>query len=657
MKFSGFGWCVCAGLMLVLFSCNPSAKKTPQIKNGVLDLRNWDFEKDGNINLDGNWAFYWEKLYRPSDLKNPDTPPAYLRIPDGWNRFSKDKSWLHSGDGYGTYHLTILLRKPQESLGLSIPTVATALEAWIDNQMVCRVGQVGKDEKTSFPAYYPQAVFITAPQDSLEIVLQISNFHYRKGGAWDSLVLGSQQSISQYMTLTIIRDFFIIGGLLLIGLYYLITFLIIRHDFSILYFSFFCLLTSIRLLFSDMYHINLLTTWAWHWIVRIELLTFYLAIPAFCGFVYFGFPKELPRRLFQAVIGISMFFSLIVLLLPIKVVSFTVVAFEIFSVLCCCGMTVILFRIWRHRHPGGLLFLIGFLILFITFVNDILYLNNVLLTGRWMYLGIFLFTLFLAITLAHRLSLTYISLAHSNAQLRDKNQEIEEKNEELVKLNQELDAFVYRTSHDLRSPIVSVMGLLEIAKYEQDPAQLQQYFEMGRNVLKRMDNLISDIISYARNARADTLFEKIEFPQLLEEIFANFAFLENAGQIEKKYTINLHHDFFSDCRRLSFILNNLISNAIKYHDISKPQPFIQVTVEEKDKQVQIEVSDNGQGISAEHLDKVFQMFYRASNASKGAGLGLYIVKETVIKLQGTITLTSVPGEGTTFRVLLPNMRS
>ncbi len=234
---------------------------------------------------------------------------------------------------------------------------------------------------------------------------------------------------------------------------------------------------------------------------------------------------------------------------------------------------------------------------------------------------------------------------------------LHEKNDELKKINAELDRFVYSASHDLRAPLSSLLGLVNVTMLENDNSNLNRYLELMRGSVNKLDDLISDIIHFSRNARLDVTPEPVHFETLAQDTFDNLMYLPNAGSIETIIKIEPYTDFFSDPKRLRILINNLISNAFRYHDLSKDTPFIKINVGFDRYHAVIKVSDNGKGIYPEHLGSIFEMFYRAADDSQGSGLGLYIVKETVEKLQGDIHVHSKPREGTTFTIRIPNMES
>ncbi len=230
---------------------------------------------------------------------------------------------------------------------------------------------------------------------------------------------------------------------------------------------------------------------------------------------------------------------------------------------------------------------------------------------------------------------------------------IEKRNKELNKINEELDKFVYSASHDLKAPLNSVLGLINIAKKDGATGSMPLYLQMIEQSIKKLERFIADIIDYSRNTSVEVVSGVIDFQKIIDGALADVKYLEGEAEINKKVKIEGDGDFKSDPRRLSVILNNLITNSIIYHDRSKENKFIEVSVKYNKIRAIIVIRDNGTGIGKEHLVKIFKMFYRASENTKGSGLGLYIVKETLGKIKGTITVESDLGKGSKFTIELP----
>ena len=237
-------------------------------------------------------------------------------------------------------------------------------------------------------------------------------------------------------------------------------------------------------------------------------------------------------------------------------------------------------------------------------------------------------------------------------------QQEEAEKKDLVKANMELDKFVYSVSHDLRAPLSSMTGVLEIAEEETQEPVVKDNLAYLKGSIQKLDTFISDILDYSRNSRMEIKKEEINFNDVLNDITNNLKYMSANEKSDKKVRINLditeHSKFRSDRSRLNVVLNNLISNSIRYQDPKEDDPFVNIKVDTSDTEANIIVRDNGIGISKELHEKIFEMFYRISESSVGSGLGLYIVKETVDKLNGSIEVESEPGKGTAFSIHIPN---
>lgn len=228
-----------------------------------------------------------------------------------------------------------------------------------------------------------------------------------------------------------------------------------------------------------------------------------------------------------------------------------------------------------------------------------------------------------------------------------------EKNRELDRINKELDNFVYRVSHDLRAPITSIMGLINLIKLEDDPSKLSNYINLQEKSVKKLDHFIKDIINLSRNTRLGITVERINFNELVPEIFNELD--DGTGAVEKRLTVNEVVPLYSDRQRIHTLLTNLVSNSIKFYNNHQETPYVHVNLISDEDSVTLEVKDNGIGIPPEYLNKIYTMFFRAAKDNPGSGLGLYIVKETINKLQGTVTARSKLREGTTFSMKIPNL--
>jgi len=227
------------------------------------------------------------------------------------------------------------------------------------------------------------------------------------------------------------------------------------------------------------------------------------------------------------------------------------------------------------------------------------------------------------------------------------------RNTELVKSNMELDKFVYSVSHDLRAPLTSILGVINLAREDSDDAVIDSHLDLIESCVKRLDGFIRDILDYSYNSKYEVRNEEINFKELLNEVTGNLKYLNGARKIDVTLDVNEAKIFICDKERMSVVLNNLISNAARYQNPTVNNPLVGIRIDMTDTETNITVKDNGIGICKEFQPRIFDMFYRASQTSVGSGLGLYIVKEIVEKLNGNIEVESEPGIGTTFNIHLP----
>src|SRR5688572_23485712 len=185
---------------------------------------------------------------------------------------------------------------------------------------------------------------------------------------------------------------------------------------------------------------------------------------------------------------------------------------------------------------------------------------------------------------------------------------------------------------------------------DEDPVNRAQYLDMVERSIHKLDGVIRDVIDYSRNARTEIESARIEFEPLINGIFESLNYLSKNERIRKEIRIAGSGDFFTDVKRLQIVLFNLISNAIKYHNIERHDPHLIINIVHDDQNATIEVVDNGRGIEKDHLENIFKMFFRADESSTGSGLGLFIAREAIEKIQGKISVKSTIGKGSTFRI-------
>ena len=262
------------------------------------------------------------------------------------------------------------------------------------------------------------------------------------------------------------------------------------------------------------------------------------------------------------------------------------------------------------------------------------------------------------------LKIAFNSLSIKNRELDETNEILtNQKNEmsilvkELSDRNFELDQFVYKISHDIRSPFTSILGLVNLMKIESDPVRLQESVKHIEKSVLRLDMFVKSMLNFARVSRENQQPEEIFFHILIDECLNDLKYLENFSKIIIEINVNdKKAKFYSDTLKINSIFRNIISNAVKYlNPYAKESSYLIINIDIEPSVAHISFEDNGIGIKEEFLNKIFGMFVRATERSDGSGLGLYIVKQAVERLNGTIGIKSKYGEGTIMQITLPNM--
>lgn len=237
--------------------------------------------------------------------------------------------------------------------------------------------------------------------------------------------------------------------------------------------------------------------------------------------------------------------------------------------------------------------------------------------------------------------------------------QLKQNEQQLIQTGKDLDRFVYSASHELRAPLKSILGLTRLIAQdiqENNFEDMMEYISRIERSVRRLDDTVKDVIEYSRNNRLSIERKPVSFHEIVHQVTENLSSLANFSRIDIVTKISESTSFYSDSRRIQIVLNNIISNSIKYSDLSKSNSFIHIEIQSTAAECLLLIRDNGIGIEKQYLANIYDMFFRATTVNEGDGLGLYIVKETLQKLQGSIEVDSEIGVGTNFTIRLANLQ-
>lgn len=416
--------CIILLLLISFTGCLQSypGKKAPKAAAGVLDLRDWDFKKDGPVTLEGETEFYWKKLLSPDDFRAIHTTvePDYIRIPGTW-KGQELKGKKLPGPGYATYRLTLLLKPSDDILTMKYLEMSEAHVIYINGIRVQTRGFIGTSIGTTTPAYTRELISIAGPAtERLEMIINSSNYLEKLGAA--KIFLGRDSDIQNIREKGLAADLFLFSTILLMGLYHLSMFLFRKKDRSPLYFGIYCLLIAYFTIYNGERFVYTLLPWiSWVTANRLMHLSVYISVVFFAMFLHELYPGEFIKPVVRILQITGALFSLVVIAAPLTIYPHTMAPYQVIIIAACIYTIYTLVIAAKRRRDGSLIFLAGFFILFLTVINDVLADNKIIHTPNIVPAGLFIFIFSQTYILSIRFSRTFSSVEQLSDELRKKN--------------------------------------------------------------------------------------------------------------------------------------------------------------------------------------------------------------------------------------------
>lgn len=669
-----------------------------QSEEGVLDLTQVQLRTNPQ-KLTGEWAFYWQELLSPEDIRvrspREGHQTHWINIPSSWSGYRLEGEKL-GGTGYATYRLIIQLSEQdqKERLALRLPSIFHAYKLWVNGELLAQVGRVGQDKNSMIPHLATKLLFVQPENDTLELVMQVSNFQHNRGGITKYIELGGSDVLTTNTNLNLAADMFITSSLLVIGLYNLLLFILRRKDRAPLYFGLFAVLLGVRsLLNGELVLTQWLPQFPWELQFKIEYLT--LCVSGFIITMYFDciFPNYVSRW-FHFVTRIATgAFCIFVVVTPALIYTPFLLVIGVMVVLHMVYLMVGLVRMAVRRMEGALIFLLVSVVTLITVVNDFLYYNGWSLIGNTSPLGLLIFTIAQMILLSSRFTRTASNEERISRELQYANDKLIEMNMNLERTVQERTQALstahddLRTSydrllhseqgrkkllayitHDLRMPLSSMLGYVEAIQDRVKPERNEQYLKYIRDNTIRINRMIEELsfLSHLETGQVSYRMEPVQIIPFLHDLFEQYELVVRDAGLDFILDIEKAEDPRSDlpvvemdAKRVEQALFNLLSNAMKFTSRGGLIRIALAVVEvNHTRHANISIQDSGMGIPPDQLEQIFERNYRydrpgLGNGIDGSGLGLAICREIVLAHGGTVRAESDGKMGATFYVMLP----
>ncbi len=661
-----FVWFFCLTLVLGLAPASfaqTKAQSETSVENQVMSLA-------------GEWEFYWEQLLEPDDFRSGSAPtPDTIRVPSSW-RGQTLGDQTNGGQplpahGYATYR-KLLNVSPQQvgvNSALFFRYVDSAFRIWVDGVELDGSGRVGTRQSTEEPNLEMQLVYFTPRTQTVEIVVQVSNYSFREGGIVGVAKWGEASAMTvNVFKYTALQDVFFISCFLLLSLYHLIVYFSRRNEPAFLWLGLLTLFMGLRGLLLSEYLAKLIFPWLeWAHIIRIEYIVEALAIISLVMFFQVMYPKDTHRLPLWITFVYSALLFIYISVTPTEQFTSTLLYHWMMFLMILVyylfylGIVVII-----RRREGAALNAIGLLLIAASIVNDVLYYNGTIDSLPLSSLTFLTFFFLQAINIAFK----YSNLFRNNLRLTtelegivaERTEELRLSNEQLIDFDKQRTQLLENIAHDLGSPLAGMNTYLYVlrggvVKPEQQGRIFKQ-MQMNVNNMNRQVEDLYDLTGVERNARvlpletmsvmavreaiAALLEEKVEWEQIkVTWKSAGSAVDEQTAYVE----VNLH--------AIIRVVQNYLDNAIKFSS-EEPCP-IEVELAMDERQMVFSLTDFGKGIAAEEVQRVFERFFKGEGNRKGIGLGLAIAKEIVESQGGAVGVQSQLGKGSTFTFHLPLM--
>ena len=633
----------CISIIILLATSMVSAQnvKIPKAKDGILDLREWQFGKYGPVKLEGEWEFYWYELVNPADVNRYKNKKNYRYFPKLWqNDTIRGEKILPQG--HASHRLRVILNSVTPELSVSIPHFYSAYILFINGEYIASNGQAGISQQGSNPHWQFHTKNFRVTSDTLDIVLQISNFRHSKGGASEHIRLGEKSQMQSIKSRNEAYDLIMASSLFFIGLFFMILFSFGRHEKHILFFALFCLFYSYRAVGSGTYTFHTLYPQIpWLVTLRLEYLSMFLSALCFAFYSYFLYREDTSRIFLVLCIGICGSFILITLFFSSRIFTTLVTPFAIYILLSFLYLFYTYIKAVLNKREGSRISLISTAILFFIIGHVILVYFGILEESKTIYfLGYQQFFFFQSIILFYRYS-RKLELAKERA-------------EDAAKARSD---FLSMISHEIRTPLNAVIGLTNYLISDNPKKSHQDDLKTLRFSAENLHVLINDVLDYSKLDSGKIEFEErdVNIVEMSQNIVKG---LETKAR-EKNISLLFVHDqdipsmVRCDGLRLSQILTNLLGNAIKFtREGGVTLNLTKIMGTKKRVSIKFLVEDTGIGIPKEKLAKIFESFSQASSSTTreygGTGLGLSITKK-ILDLQNTkIHVFSREGIGSRF---------
>jgi signal transduction histidine kinase len=665
----------------------PAEGVTPKAVKGVMDLRQMDKGERFFVKLNGEWEFYWNKMLHPYDFEeNVILPDYYGEVPSYWTDYPHEVVKTEK-KGFATYRLLILLPSGfRVPLGFDMPVFDSSYDIYVNGRYFGGNGQPGKSASETEPGYRRNFFRFDPRSDSIAIVINVANYSHRRGGFWRPMKIGTFLEVQKRLANSWAADWAIISLLLGFSLFFFFFYLISPREKVM---GLFCMATiglALRPLFTSHFLISNLFDVGWTWMIKCEYMGLYLIIIGWVWFVQVLYPTNY-FKVFA--IGITVIFTasaVLTLFLPVKIFSYsTQVLYPVILILMAYGLAKSLPGVFQKR-TFDIIYFLAFLILVSAGIHDIrVSLGKSESTqGYILSYAIVVFVLIQAGMLLYKWvrsyqekeklqnELAFINrnleqiVSERTQELKTRNEEIEKQNTRIALQNKQLSETIQVknkifsvVAHDLRSPVVNILYMLNLLKEKEYKEKYDTFANSSIEYAQSVILLLENMLVWGRGQEDKIKFSpaKHNFTDIILTNLSIFKESADNKEISVNFTQAGNSFAYFDKDLMDIIIRNILSNAVKYTPRGGRISILLKDKTAENKSIMLKICDNGIGIPGEKQKTLFTSEEVTSTPGteneKGTGLGLKLCHELVLINKGTINVESKEGEGTCFIISIP----
>jgi signal transduction histidine kinase len=676
---------VLALLLLIYSPDNPASGSEPYAVKGVIDLRQTATD-NFTVKLSGEWSFYWKKLLKPADFLSDELKPDFFGVvPSYWTSYPSGDVKITSM-GFATYKLIMLLPQGyRNSLGFNLPVFDSSYEIYVDGKLMGGNGIPGKTEAETTPGYERVFFRYNPVRDSVQIIINVSNFNHRRGGFWLPMRTGTFSEVQKKYAAGWARDWASISFLIGFSFLFFFFFIFYTRDSSMGFFSLATTGLALRPLFTSNFMIHNIMDMTWVWIVRWEYIGLYIILTGWYWFAAILYPAKVFRWITWTITLIFALAAVLTLFLPVRVFSYmTFIIYPLLIVLIVYSLTRSIKGIIRKNYVDYIYFL-TFAILTFAAINDVRISlgRSAVFSGYILTYTIILFVFIQAVLLLHKWYKAFsekeklqndlefmnrnleILVKERTQEINSRREEIENQNIKIAIQNKKLSETIQLKNkifsviaHDLRSPVVNILYMLNLLKEEEFRDKYDSFADASIQYSQQVINLLENMLVWGRGQEDKIKYSpaRNDFADIILTNMSIFKETADKKDIIVNFTQIGNSKAWFDKDLMDIIIRNLLSNAIKY----TPRGG-RISILLKDKTlsgegISLKICDNGVGIPAVKQKYLFTETEIESTPGteneRGTGIGLKLCFELVTINNGTIVVESSEGEGTCFTITL-----